>query len=483
MFGPSPQFFQTIKPILPEAVMVLAALLVLLLAPFFRKDRAPWLGWSSLVGIIAAGIALLLLEGNGSFFANTVLIDPFAIFLKFGFCIACGLGILLSLDSLQSQDACRGEYYSLMLLATCGMMLLASAGDLITLYLGLELMSLSLTVLVGFLRQDTRSNEAGVKYLVLCMFSSAIMLYGMSLLYGICGTTSLSGMLTVLKTADPTNPALVLALLMLIAGFGFKVAAVPFHMWAPDVYEGAPVSVTAFLSAGPLLAGFGVLLRIFLYTLAPLHAQISTVLAVLAVLSMAFGAIMALSQTNIKRMLAYLTIAHTGCAFAGLAAGGPEGAASVLFYISMIALMNMGAFGVVIMLKNTSGRGEALADFSGLGKTAKTTALLMLLFMVSMAGLPPLVGFIGKFYIFKATMQAGLLWLALVGGLCSLLCAYCYLRVVMQMYMQEPKTSSAVSASPSLLVAVTLAAIAIVAIGIYPTGFLNFVRGSIVGIL
>ncbi len=478
------QFLQTIIPIVPEAIVVCTALLVLLFDFFIEKDRKAVLGWFSVLGIMGAAIATYKLMGtNEIFFSGTFRLDDFSTYFKFVFYIACGLGILVSINYLKVEDIHHGEYYALMLFATTGMMLMASAGDLITLYLGLELMALSIYILAGFMRQSNRSNEAAIKYLVLGAFSSAIMVYGMSLLYGLSGTTNLAGILAYLHTADLTNPIIFVAMIMLVVSFGFKVAAVPFHMWVPDVYEGAPTSVTAFMSAGPKVAGFAVLLRVFLYTFEPLHVHSTAILAGLAVLTMAVGNIMALSQTNIKRMLAYSSIAHAGYALVGLAAGGPDGAASVMLYVCIYALMNMGAFGVVIMLRKAGERGEEISDFAGLGKTNKTAAFLMLIFMFSLTGIPPFAGFVGKFYIFKSAVQAGLIWLAVAGVLFSAVSAYFYLRVVMVMYMHEPKSSFELSTSPSLALALAISVTAVLVIGVYPTDILNFARASITGIM
>jgi NADH-quinone oxidoreductase subunit N len=480
----SQQFMQTIIPILPEMVIIGVALMVLLFDFFVEKNSKSILGWFSLGGIlIAAYVSYKLVGLNGAFFGGTLHLDPFSTYFNFVFYIACGLGILVSINYLTIEDIHRGEYYALMLFATSGMMLMASAGDLITLYLGLELMALSIYILAGFMRRDNRSNEASIKYLVLGAFSSGIMLYGMSLLYGLSGTTNLSEILAFLRTADLMNPVIFLAMIMLVVSFGFKVAAVPFHMWVPDVYEGAPTSVTAFMSAGPKVAGFAVLLRVFLYTFAPLHEHATVIISGLAVLTMAVGNIMALSQTNIKRMLAYSSIAHAGYALVGLAAGGPEGAASVMLYVCIYALMNMGAFGVVIMLRKAGERGEEIADFAGLGKTNKTAAFLMLIFMFSLTGIPPLAGFVGKFYIFKSAVQAGLVWLAVAGVLFSAISAYFYLRVVMVMYMSEPKGSFELTTSPSLALALAISVTAVIVIGVYPTDLLNYARSSIAGLL
>ena len=478
------EFARSIMPINAEVIVVTTALMVLIFDFFLEKESKQYLGWFSLVGIIFAAIATYKLMGaNGAFFGGTFLLDPFSMFFKFVFYVACGLGILISINYLKIEDIHRGEYYALLLFATTGMMLMASAGDLITLYLGLELMALSIYILAGFMRRDNRSNESAIKYLFLGAFSSGIMLYGMSLLYGLSGTTNLAGILGFLREADLANPVLFLAMIMLVVSFGFKVAAVPFHMWVPDVYEGAPTSVTAFMSAGPKVAGFAVLLRVFTYTLEPMHAYSTAIISGLAVLTMAVGNIMALSQTNIKRMLAYSSIAHAGYALVGLAAGGPEGAASVMLYVCIYALMNMGAFGVVIMLRKTGERGEEIADFAGLGKTNRTAAFLMLIFMFSLTGIPPMAGFIGKFYIFKSAVQAGLVWLAVVGVLFSAVSAYFYLRIIMIMYMKEPKGSFELTTSPSLALALAISVTAVIVIGVYPTNLLNFARASIAGIM
>jgi len=484
MFSLSQEFMQSLAPVLPEAIVLITALLVLLFDLFIEKEGKALLGWLSVGGIAIAAVVTYHSMGlNEAVFSGTFLVDPFSTFFKFVFYIACGLGILVSINYLKVEDIHRGEYYALMLFATSGMMLMASAGDLITLYLGLELMALSIYILAGFMRQNNRSNEAAIKYLVLGAFSSGIMIYGMSLVYGLTGTTNLGEILAFLRTADLNNPVIYLAMIMLVVSFGFKVAAVPFHMWVPDVYEGAPTSVTAFMSAGPKVAGFAVLLRVFLYTFEPLHAHSTVILSGLAVLTMAVGNIMALSQTNIKRMLAYSSIAHAGYALVGLAAGGPEGAASVMLYVCIYALMNMGAFGVVIMLRKAGERGEDITDFAGLGKTNKTAALLMLIFMFSLTGIPPTAGFVGKFYIFKSAVQAGLLWLAIAGVIFSAISAFFYLRIIMIMYMNEPKERIELSTSPSLALALAISVTAVIVIGIYPSDLLDYARASISGIL
>jgi NADH-quinone oxidoreductase subunit N len=481
-----PEFIEQIAPLYPEFLIIGVALAILVLDLFTDRKYAAALGWFGLAGVIGgAGVTVQLMAGGvgGAFFGGTFLFDPFANYFKLVFYVSCGLGILVSLKYLEIEDISRGEYYALLLFATTGMMLMASAGDLISLYLGLELMALSNYVLAGFIRRDGRSNEAGIKYLLLGAFSSGIMLYGMSLLYGLAGTTNLNGILSFLKGADLGNPVLFLSMVMMLVSFGFKVAAAPFHMWVPDVYEGAPTSVTAFMSAGPKVAGFAVLLRIFLHALGPIHADTSLLISLIAVLTMAVGNVMAISQTNIKRMLAYSSIAHAGYALVGLAAGGPDGAASVMLYVLIYAVMNMGAFGVVIMLRRAGVRGEEITDFAGLGKTNKTAAFLMLIFLFSLTGIPPMAGFIGKFYIFKSAVQAGLVWLAVAGVLFSAVSAYFYLRVIMQMYMYDPKEEFALVQSPALALALAISVTAVIVIGVYPSAVLEFARASVTGLL
>ncbi len=478
------EFFTLMTPIYPEVVVITVALTVLLLDLFVKKEQKSFLGWYSLAGIIIAAVATFKLMGvTGSFFAGTFLLDRFSVYFKFSFYVACMLGILVSINYLKIEEIHRGEYYALMLFSTAGMMLMASAGDLITLYLGLELMAISIYVLAGFMRRDSRSNEAAIKYLLLGSFSSGIMLYGMSLLYGMAGTTNLAGIHAFLRGADLANPMVFLAMIMLIVSFGFKIAAAPFHMWVPDVYEGAPTSVTAFMSAGPKIAGFAVLLRVFSYALQPLQQDVTTIIAGIAVLTMAVGNIIALSQTNIKRMLAYSSIAHAGYALVGIAAGGPEGVASVMMYVFIYAVMNMGAFGIVIMLRRSGERGEEIKDFAGLGKTNKMAAFFMLIFMFSLTGIPPTAGFMGKFYIFKAAVQADMVWLAVAGVIFSAISAYFYLRVIMVMYMSEPQAEFKLATAPSLAIAMAFSLLTVIYIGVYPDNVLNFARASIAAIL
>ena len=490
MTTPVQGFIKQLLPIYPEFVVIVIALTVLVLDFLVEKRYKAVLGWYSLVGIGIAAVMTMKISGvHGAFFGGTILLDPFATYFKLAFFLACGLGILISMKYLEVEDIHRGEYYALMLFATSGMMLMASAGDLITLYLGLELMALSIYVLAGFMRRDSRSNEAGIKYLLLGAFSSGIMLYGMSLLYGLSGSTNLQEIMLFLRQTDITNPVIFLAAVMLVVSFGFKVAAVPFHMWVPDVYEGAPTSVTAFMSAGPKVAGFAVLLRVFVHMLEPLQAHVSEGIAAIAVITMAVGNVMAISQTNIKRMLAYSSIAHAGYALVGIAAAtatqaaAVDGAASVMLYVLIYSVMNMGAFGVVIMLRKAGARGEDLSDFAGLGKTNKTAAFLMLIFLFSLTGIPPMAGFVGKFYVFKSAVQAGMVWLAVVGVIFSAISAYFYLRVIMLMYMYEPKEQFSLVQSPALALALAVCVTAVLVIGVHPSDVLEFARASVAGLL
>src|SRR3990172_8488581 len=357
------ELMKFITPVYPEVILITVGLTVLVFDFFIEKERKSYLGWFSLAGVIIAAVATYNMMGtSGIFFSGTYLLDPFSLFFKFVFYIACGLGILLSINYLKVENIHRGEYYALMLFATSGMMLMASAGDLITLYLGLELMALSIYILAGFMRRDNRSNEAAIKYLVLGAFSSGIMLYGMSLLYGLTGTTNLAGILAFLQKADLANPVLFLAMIMLIVSFGFKVAAVPFHMWTPDVYEGAPTPVTAFMSAGAKGAGFAAILRIFTEAAGPLSDSWTGLLWVLAALTMTVGNVAALTQSNIKRMLAYSSIAHAGYILMGVLAGTQSAYAAILFYILAYTFMKVGAFAIVEYLESND---KEMTDISG----------------------------------------------------------------------------------------------------------------------
>ncbi|VAX30153.1 NADH-ubiquinone oxidoreductase chain N [hydrothermal vent metagenome] len=462
----------TIGPLLPEIIMAASALLVLLVELVIHKKET--VGLLTIVSV--AIVAYYIPQSFGKAFGGMFISDGYSVFFKFIFFINLILTVLLSMRYLVIEEANHGEYYALIMFSTLGMMIMASAGDLIVLYLGLELMALSTYVLAGFIRHDIRSNEAALKYFLLGAFSSALLLYGITMIYGLTGTTDIS-LIGAAVAEKGLNIPMFLAIIFLMVAFGFKIALAPFHMWAPDVYEGAPTSITAFMSVGPKAAGFAAFGRVFLTGFGPLSADWTGILIVLSILTMAVGNIIAIQQSNIKRMLAYSSVAHAGYAVLGIIVGGIEGVAAMMNYLFIYGFMNIGAFAVVIMLRSKGFQGEELEDYKGLARTHPLAAAMMLIFMFSLAGIPPTAGFIGKFYLFKAVIGAGYIWLAVVAVIFSAISAYFYLRVVMYMYMLEPEGEAVtLSLSPSLGLALLITTLAVIFIGIYPSPLLSFAR-------
>lgn len=460
-------------PMLPEIVMLCLAILVLIMDLIIKKKEV-----LALISILSAAIVgYLLIGSSGEIFSGMFISDNYSLFFKLIFLISLTLSVLLSIRYLRIENVNFGEYYSLMLFSSLGMMIMASAGDLIVLYLGLELMALSTYILAGFIRHEIRSNEAALKYFLLGAFASAFLLYGISLTYGLTGTTNLKAIANYLiSNKVEANPALILAILLLVVAMSFKIAAVPFHMWAPDVYEGAPTPVTAFMSVGPKAAGFAILGRVFTTAFGSLTVEWTTVLIPIAIFTMAVGNILAISQSNIKRMLAYSSIAHAGYALIGIIAGTGDGISSVMNYLFIYAFMNIGAFSIVTILKSEGVAGEELSDYEGLAKTHPLASGLMLIFMFSLTGIPPTAGFIGKFYLFMSAIKAGYTWLAVVAVIFSAISAYFYLRVVMLMYMKEPKTEVSLSTSMPAGIAIAVTVIAVLILGIFPSGIIEFAK-------
>ena len=427
-------------PILPEIFLSVLAMALLLINVFRPGGQKSYLAYISFFGVAVA--AVLVGAGWGSHvesFGGSVVLDNFATFFKMTFLVAAGLAVLIS-DSYMEREGCNhGELYPLILFSVVCMMLMASGTDLMTIFLGLEVMSVSLYVLAGFNRANRKSNEAGLKYFLLGAFSTGFLLYGMALIYGATGTTRLYKIAAVLgqMTLPSANIMLVAGMLLMMTGFCFKIAAAPFHMWTPDVYEAAPTPMTAFMSAGPKAAGFAALLRLFLLALPTLQVEWSQVLWVLAVLTMTVGNITALRQDNIKRVLAYSSIAHAGYALVGFAAGNGTGTAGILFYMLSYSFMNIGAFAIIILVAKKGETNGNVSDFAGLGFKRPLLALAMTLFLFSLAGVPPAAGFIGKFYLFSGAIQKGYIWLAVIGVLNSAASAYYYLRIMVYMYMKE----------------------------------------------
>ena len=474
----------------PEIVVLVTALLVMVVDLFLAKEQKDRLAWLSLVGVLAAaGLSYYIWDGSDSQLQGMLVADGYALFLNLVILIAAALAILFSVDYARRVGLAQGEYYTLLLLSAAGMMLMAAAINLMTMFLALEILSVALYVLVGLNRAEQRSAEGALKYLLLGAFASGFLLYGMALLYGQAGTTSLAGLRDYAASLGGEFPPMLLAGLgLMIIGFGFKVALVPFHMWTPDAYEGAPTSVTAFMSVGAKAAGFAALGRLLLYALGDLHGDWVWVLAVLSALTMTMGNLAALRQTSVKRMLAYSSIAHAGYIVAGLAAGNQLGTSAVLFYLFAYAFMNVGAFAVLIAvgrLEESARRGETLDGLTGLTARKPGLAVVMALFMLSLAGVPPMVGFLAKLYVFSAAVQAGLIWLAVLGVINSVISAYYYLRVVVVMFMRDADRAEEGIAPVCLAVQVGLgvASVLIVVLGIWPAPILRLAREAVLAFL
>ena len=465
-----------LRPVMPEIIMTILAL-VTLMADLVLK-RKETVAFISIISVVAVAYSAFAYgSAHGEIFGGMFIADGYSMFFKMIFFLNVVLTVLISIKYIAVEKVNLGEYYSLILFSTLGMMVMASAGDLITLYLGLELMALSTYILAGFLRHDIKSNEAAMKYFLLGAFASALLLYGTSMIYGLTGTTNLRGIASyVYGHGLSDNPVLMLSMVLFAVAFSFKIAAVPFHMWAPDAYEGAPTSITAFMSVGPKAAGFAVLGRVFLTAFGLVTINWSVILIPIAVLTMAVGNIVALSQTNIKRMLAYSSIAHAGYALLGLIARSPDGMASLMNYMLIYAFMNIGAFAVIIMLRSEGFKGDRISDFEGLSKTHPLAAALMLVFMFSLTGIPPTAGFMGKFYLFMSAVHAGHINLVIIAVIFSAISAYFYLRVVMYMYMKDPREVVALTTSPSMGLALTITVVAVLAIGVLPTPLVDFAR-------
>ena len=463
----------------PELIVIVSACVLLLFTPGRGRRFGPFLFWSSLATVFAAAAATFALAGDPRLvYSGMFVVDDFSVFFKAVFYLATGLCVLMSPRYLEEEDISRGEYYVLLLFALAGMMIMASGLDLLSIYVGMELQALCIYVLTGFIRQERRSNEAALKYVILGSVSSGIFLYGLSLVYGITGTTQLTDMAAALGTGRAHDPALVLATVFLVTGLLFKVGAVPLHMWVPDVYEGAPTTITAFMSVGPKAAAFAILLRIFLDAMAPAAEIWVVVVAIIAVLTMALGSFVALVQTNIKRMLAYSSIAHAGFVLLGLVAGGPDGVASVMLYLLIYVFMNLGIFAIIIMMRSGNVKGEAIEDYAGFAKSHRGLALLMLIFLFSLASIPPTAGFFAKFYILVALVEQGYVGLAVIAVLLSAVAAFFYIRIVMLMYMKEETRPFDLALTPSLRLAIAIAGAGTVGIGLLPSWFLDLAQGS-----
>jgi NADH-quinone oxidoreductase subunit N len=454
--------------ILPELVLTGGALLLLVCDVLLPRRSGNALAWITLLVIAATAAALLPFVNTHVEVSHGLLaVDRFALFFKIIFLISAALTVLMSVRYLETEGASPGEYYFLILCATLGMMIMAGGIDLISIFIGLETMAVSFYILVGFIKPSQRSNEAAVKYFLLGAFSLGILLYGMSIMYGLSGTTNLRAMAP-LFVGQERDPRLVLAVVFVVAGVGFKIGAVPFHMWAPDVYEGAPTPITAFLSVGSKAAAFAMLLRIFLEGLPSMNADWRLLFEVLSIVTMTAGNVAALTQTNLKRMLAYSSIAHAGYILIGVVAGTARGISATLIYLFIYLFMQLGAFAVIAVMRRRDVAGEELKDFSGLSYRHPMAAFAMLLFMLSLGGIPPTAGFFGKFWLFGAAIESGYVWLAVIGVLNSAISLYYYLRIVVFMYLKTETTGTEPAITAPLALVLGVAIVATLVIGVYP---------------
>ncbi len=463
-------------PILPLIIVAVAAMVVLLAGVGVEDEESEGLGWLTLASLGVAFIfALGLVGGTGVAFAGEIAVDGFSAFFQLLILVAAAFVVLMSLDYAGENRLSGAEYYSLILFSTLGMMLMATAGDLIVIFLGLETMSIAVYALAGMRRRDPRSNEAAIKYFLLGAFSTGFLLYGIALIYGATGTVKLAPIHAALSASMAGNPLLLLGLGMLLIGFGFKVAAVPFHTWTPDVYEGAPTPVTAFMATGVKIGAFAGFVRVFMVNLGPISTHWHAALWVLAAITMTAGNLIALVQTNIKRMLAYSAIAHAGYLLVGMTAAAAYAGSAIMYYLIGYAFTNLGAFAVVIAVERRgAAAGDSISDYRGLARRSPALAAAMAIFLLSLTGVPPLAGFVGKFYIFSAALRSGYVGLVVIAVLNSVTSAYYYFSVIVAIYMQEGGLGHpTLSTRPALAAAIGLAVLATILIGIYPEPYVS----------
>jgi NADH-quinone oxidoreductase subunit N len=472
---------QDFVPVIPVLTVTLAACAVLLAEAFRRPTERMPLGWLGVIGLVGAIVESALLWGRGGIGFGVILIDNYTLFFNITVCAIGLLTILLSAGAAERDRLPSGEYYALLLFAVAGMMLMASTRDLLIIFIGLEIMSLAVYVMTGLRRADEAGAEAAFKYFVLGGFSSAFFLYGIAFSFAVSGTTRLDELgLRVAGTALEPSMLMVLAMVLLLVGFAFKVSAVPFHMWTPDAYQGAPTLVTGFMSTGVKAAAFAAFVRVFLSAFEPLRVDWLPVLSALAGLTMILGTVVGVAQSNVKRMLAYSSIAHAGYLLVGLAAANSAGKAAILFYLVAYAVTNLGAFGVLAALSTPDRPHDNVRDFAGLWHERPGLAALLTVFLLSLGGFPPTVGFVAKWYIFAAALQENLVALTVLGVLTSVVSVFFYLRIVVMMYMVDEKVTERRPAVPRVALAgMLIALVAVFYLGIQPGGLLSLAADSV----
>jgi NADH-quinone oxidoreductase subunit N len=467
---------------LPEIILTVMGTALMVLDPILHKRASTAFGHLSIFALLAGiGGAIFAYSQPGPAFGGMLMVDGFATYFRVLVMSVGILAILPSYSFLARQEAETSEYHALLLFSIAGQCLMAAANDLIIVFIGLEISSIASYVLAGYLRDDKRSNESALKYFLLGSFATAFFLYGVAIVYGTTKTVNLTEIRDAIAGQDQSLIVFLgLAAALMFVGLGFKVSAAPFQIWAPDVYQGAPTPVSAFLSAGPKAAAFAIFLRIFLTAFGPIASGWEPLVKIAALLSMTIGNFAALLQTNVKRMLAYSSIAHAGYVLVALTARSEVGTAAAMFYLAAYAFMNIGAFAVVSYLSGKGEKYQNIEDLSGLGKTQPLAAAMFTIYLLSLIGVPLTGGFFGKFYIFKAALESHLVWLSVLGLLNSAVGAYYYLRILVMMYMHEPgeAASSVKPLAPSMMLALVLPAAGTLFLGIFPTWLLDFASRS-----
>jgi len=472
-------------PVLPE-IFVLSMLCFILILDLFLADDLRFISYGlTLLTLVGAAIitAATFTQTPVLAFSNMFVDDGLSDMLKLMLYGVVATVLIYARGYIQARGLYRGEFFVLMLFAMLGMMVMISGSHFLTLYLGLELLSLSLYALVALQRDSRVATEAAMKYFVLGAIASGMLLYGLSMIYGATGTLDIANLATTLPSVNHLNTVLVFGLVFTIAGLAFKLGVVPFHMWIPDVYQGAPTAVTLFIGTAPKIAAFAFVMRLLIAGLGGLATDWQPMLALMAILSMAIGNITAIAQTNIKRMLAYSTISHMGFLLLGFLAASDNGYNAAMFYVLVYVLMSLGGFGMILLLSRAGFEADQLNDFKGLNQRSPWYAFLMLLLMVSMAGIPPTVGFYAKLSVLQAALQAGYLWLVVAAVLMSVIGAYYYLRIVKLMYFDEPIDTTPIQAQPDMSVLLSINALAVLALGIMPQSLMVLCANAIKNML
>jgi len=472
-----------LSAIYPEVILTVVALLVLMLEVFRNQKRfEDLISYVTLGGTLLAAIFVVAQRGEiVNAFSGLYIVDNYSQFFKLVILLGTFLTILISIKYAKDEQINHGEYYSLILFGTIGMMVMVSGSDLMTIFMGIELLSISLYVLAGYTRKRNVSNEASLKYFLLGAFATGFLIYGIALIYGATGSTNLHSIGQAMSSGSENMWLLTVGMVLLVVGFGFKISIVPFHMWTPDVYEGAPSTVTAFMSAGPKAAGLAAFIRVFAEALPALQTNWVTLLWIVAVLTMTVGNVMALRQTNVKRLLAYSSIAHVGYALVGFVSASELGITAVMFYMLGYTFMNIGAFAVVALIGRKNEEKTSVQDYTGIGFKYPLVGLAMVIFLFSLAGIPPTAGFTGKFYLFLAAVKAGYVGLAVIAVLNSVVGVYYYLRITVVMYMREEGMGEdlpLLKVTPALATALVISIYGTLRLGIFPQEYIAMAKDS-----